>query len=104
MKTYDGCAVDLVVRFPRPSPSTFAHSKLSKTRGVEGLRTRQWIAYRRMCESGIGVGDSVRTGWVSNDNTTLKLVALVQLAGRADASFRMLPQVLLSPSGYLSSL
>ena len=57
-----------------------------------------------MCGSGMGVGDSVRTGWVSNDNTTLKLVALVQLAGRADASFRILPQVLLSPSGYLSRL
>ena len=38
--TYDGCAVDHVVRFPRTSSSIFADFKQSITGGVEGLEMR----------------------------------------------------------------
>ena len=40
MMTYDGCAVDHVVRFPRTSSSIFADFKQSITGGVEGLEMR----------------------------------------------------------------
>ena len=36
----DGRAADHVIRFPRPSPSIFAHCKRSRTGGVEGMGTR----------------------------------------------------------------
>ena len=40
MTTFDGHAVDHVMKFTRPSPSVFAYCKRSKTGGVEGLGTR----------------------------------------------------------------
>ena len=40
MTTFDGHAVDHVMKIPRPSPSAFAYCKRSKIGGVEGLETR----------------------------------------------------------------
>jgi len=37
---YDGCAMDQMMKFPRPSPSISAYWKRSKTGGVEDLGTR----------------------------------------------------------------
>ena len=37
---HDGCGVDHVMKFSRPSPSVFTYWKRSKTGGIEGLGTR----------------------------------------------------------------